>query len=212
MRRLILTLALVTLSAGGYAVRSRGEVRYLASFEPWSTFSDVWQQLSGEGLRLISIQTSGGRWSGAFVPGNDAYYLWVGQEWPSFEAKWRDLTKGNLRLVDLVVEESESGAPHFSGAWREGNDGHYLQVGLSWNDLVARWKELNGQDLRLIKCVTYREHGVRKFAGVWREGHDAYALYFSPITDFESKWRELAAQSERLVDMQIINDGGQPMV
>jgi hypothetical protein len=83
-----------------------------------------WQKLSGEGLRLISIQTSSGRWGGAFLPGSDAYYLWVGQEWPAFEAKWRDLTNGNLRLVDLVIEESASGTPHYSGAWREGSDGH----------------------------------------------------------------------------------------
>lgn len=182
-------------------VQSRGEVRYVTP-RPWSEFAETWERMSGEGLRLVSIQATGGRWSGAYVPGHDAYFLWAGVAWPNFHAKWEELSRGGLRLTDLVVED-DGPAPRFTGVWREGHDAHDLRVGLTWDELTKLWQEHAAKGLRLIKCVAYREGGAMHFAGVWREGHDAYALYAAPADDFRAKWKQLRASGLHLIDQTL---------
>lgn len=80
----------------------------------WGSFVSKWSQLSGQGLRLVDInlhQTPGGglRYSGCFLPGNDAHYLWANVTWESFRAKWEELAESGLRLIDFEMPIPASG-------------------------------------------------------------------------------------------------------
>ena len=50
-----------------------------------------------------------------------------------------------------------------------------LFYGLSWDDLVSRWKELGGNQY-LADVEVYEEKGQRRFAAVWRIGRGNGAL------------------------------------
>ncbi len=71
----------------------------------WPSFTAKWQQLSGQGLRLIDLETykegSKRLYSGVFAAGSDAHFLWAGVEWPAFQAKWKELSDKGYRLIDL---------------------------------------------------------------------------------------------------------------
>jgi hypothetical protein len=95
-----------------------GQARYTGVFLPgngghalwanatWDSFVAKWQELSRQGLRLVDLnmhRTAGGdtRYSGAFLPGNDAHALWANVTFESFRAKWEELAGQGMRLVDF---------------------------------------------------------------------------------------------------------------
>ncbi|MBK9017609.1 MAG: hypothetical protein IPM82_28160 [Saprospiraceae bacterium] len=52
------------------------------------------------------------------------------------------------------------------------------------------------------------EGGKRKYTGVWREGKDGYYLWVGQEwASFEAKWKELAKQNLRLIDIETYMDG-----
>jgi hypothetical protein len=51
----------------------------------------------------VTQTQAGQRYSGVWLPGNDAYYLWSGASWQNFRAKWEELGAQNLRLIDLDI-------------------------------------------------------------------------------------------------------------
>ena len=63
----------------------------------------------------LEVTNFGGRrrYSGVWLPGRDAYYLWVNAPWQSFRQKWEELGQQNLRLIDLEVTApgDPSGSP-----------------------------------------------------------------------------------------------------
>lgn len=74
----------------------------------WESFVAKWQELSAQGLRLVDINlhrdANGAlRYSGCFLPGTDAHYLWANVTWESFRAKWEELNERGLRLVDFEM-------------------------------------------------------------------------------------------------------------
>ncbi len=192
--------------------RQGTDAHYLWEGVPWAEFDAKWQQLSGQNLRLVDLETwtdGGGRkWGGVWRQGSDAHYLWVGVDWSSFEAKWKELGAKNLRLVD-VEPYIEGGQVKWSGVWREGSDPYYLWVA-AWPSFEAKWQELSNKQLRLVDIDTFVDGGVRKWVGVWRAGTDAHYLWAGvDWNSFVAKWKELAPQNLRLVDVETYVDGGQ---
>lgn len=97
----------------------------------------------------------------------------------------------------------------YTGVWRQGNDAYYLWVNSSWNNFVAKWTQLAGQNLRLVDLKITRESGVERFHGVWRQGTGGYYLWVNASqADFIAKWTQLAAQGLRLVDLEVQNVNG----
>jgi hypothetical protein len=172
----------------------------------WTAFEAKWQELAGQGLRLIDLEVyeEGGqmKYTGVWRAGTDGYYLWVGVDWNSFQSTWQMLAGQNQRLID-VETYIEGGQRRYAGVWREGTDGHSLWAGLDWATFQAKWQELAAQNLRLIDIEVYEENGQRRYIGVWRAGTDGYHLWEGVDWEsFVSKWNELASQGMRLEDME----------
>ena len=87
----------------------------------WASFVAKWSELSGQGLRLVDLsihESSGGeqRYSGCFLPGNDAHYLWANVTWESFRAKWEELAEKGLRLIDFEMTIPAAGVADVADA------------------------------------------------------------------------------------------------
>ncbi len=178
----------------------------------WASFSSQWSTLSSQGYRLVDLDTysgvTGQLYSGAFVPGSGAHYLWVGVDWASLTSKWTELGAQGQRLVDLETWV-EGGTRRWAGVWRAGNDGYYLWAGVDWNSLVAKWKELAPQGLRLVDLEVYEHNGALRYAGVWRGGSGGYALWAGVGWNaFAKKWLELSQSGLRLVDLEAYTAAG----
>lgn len=105
------------------------------------------------------------------------------------------------------------GDPIFAGIWSRketaGTGG--LFHNLTWEELVARWKELGAQNQYLADVEVYRKNGERRFAAAWRIGPGNGALLLAPWVDFVKTWNELKANQE-LIDLKIVGDGSARMV
>jgi hypothetical protein len=142
----------------------------------WDDFQARWNQLSGQGLRLVDLETyvdgNGVRlYSGVWRAGIDAHYLWVGVDWNSFQAKWKQLSNQGLRSTVLRTYV-DGNTVRYAGVWRAGTDGHYLWAGVDWNNFNAKWEELSKQNLRLVSFDTCVTGGKRVYSGAWRAGSD----------------------------------------
>jgi hypothetical protein len=215
-----LILAVSFLSGGAAHAEQRytgvwengGGNHYLWVGSDWDGFVDKWEELAGQNLRLVDLETyvEGGqrKYAGVWRAGTDGYFLWAGVDWKSFDNKWKELSRLNLRLIDIETY-TEGGRRLYAGVWRSGNDGHYLWVGADWKTFESKWKDLAKQGLRLIDVETYVDGGKRKYAGVWRAGNDGYYLWAGVSwTSFEAKWKELARKNLRLIDIESYEEGG----
>ena len=73
----------------------------------WDGFVAKWQELNGQGLRLIDLELSragGGQrlYSGVYRQGSSGYGLW-NASYSSFINKWIEWSGQGLRLVDLEI-------------------------------------------------------------------------------------------------------------
>jgi hypothetical protein len=87
------------------------------------------------------------------------------------------------------------GEPVFAGIWSEkapaGTGGLFYDM--TWEGLVARWKELGAQGQYLADTGAYRRDGDWRFAAVWRRGPGNGALLLAPWKDFVKTWQDLKA-------------------
>jgi hypothetical protein len=129
-------------------------------------------------------------------------------------ANWRRLRSQGRRMRPLMVAALTgliwlySAVPveaqrYYSGVWDEGTDRYAMWVGQSWDSFEAKWKELSGNDRRLVDLEVYTVNGKQRYAGVWREGNDAHYLYVGKSWhDFVIKWEELNPKGLRLIDIE----------
>ena len=219
MRRFLILIVLSLVAVGADAQnryagvwRAGNDAHYLWIGASWSEFTNKWNTLSGQNLRLVDLEvyTDGGqtKYMGVWRAGSDAHYLWVA-EWDSFKAKWEELAGKGLRLT-VIKSFVEGGKRKYAGVWRAGNDAHYLWAGVDWNSFKAKWEELSGKGLRLVDFDTYRDGNTRRYTGVWRAGNDGHYLWVGVDWDnFKAKWEELAKQNLRLTVFETYEEGGQ---
>ena len=130
-------------------------------------------------------------------PGNGALYS---KAWPEFEKFWNE-AKGSQDLIDLEVIETGD-EPRFLGVWRRKQEPHdfgAFWVDLTWEQLLARHKDLGGKQY-LADVETYMRDGQRRYAGVWRAGSGNGAFY---VMD---DWQKFAAKKRELNDTQQMLD------
>ena len=148
--------------------------------QSWDELVGKWRALAAnQYLADVEAYRQNGQWRYAALwrigPGNGALYL-LG--WDDFSKKWNEL-KDSQDLIDVEIFET-SGGLKYLGVWREKQgrnrgSGAFF-VGLTWDGLVARWKEL-GSSQYLSDVEAYVSNGRRLFAGVWRVGSGNGALY-----------------------------------
>jgi hypothetical protein len=181
--------------AGVWAQKEPGGVGGLFVGQPWEGLVAHWREMgSNQYLADVEVYRENSEWRFAGLwrvgPGNGALYL---LPWDEFQKKWEEL-KRTQDLIDLEVFH-DGGGWKYLGVWRRKQDpksgaGAYY-VGLSWDELVARWKEL-GKNQYLAKVNAYERDGKRLFAGVWRVGDGNGALFLM------NDWRKFAEMKRSL--------------
>ncbi len=100
-----------TFAAGGKrhyvgVWRAGTDGHYLWQADAWKAFTDKWEELAKQNLRLVRLETysSGDKqhYIGIWRAGTDGHYLWRAKSWAELAAKRNDLGKQNLRLVDVA--------------------------------------------------------------------------------------------------------------
>lgn len=173
----------------------------------WTSFQQKWQQLAGQGLRLVNFKiTRDGavdRYHGVWRQGTGGYYLWVNASWAGFQQKWTELSGQGMRLACLDVR-NVNGTLLYSGAWLPGTDAHYLWVNADWASFQQKWTQLAAQNLRLTDLRIVTVGGQQRYFGVWRHGTGGHYLWVNATwANFQQKWQQLAGQGLRLVDLEI---------
>ena len=106
------------------------------------------------------------------------------------------------------IQEAMTGNS-YSGVWRAGSDPYYLWGNASQANFLAKWQQLNGQNLRLVDMETDTIGGTRVWTGVWRGGSDAHYLWMNANwNNFVAKWQQLAQQNLRLTVLTTYEEGG----
>lgn len=123
--------------------------------------------------------------------------------------KWFAAVLG-LLLALAQAQAALPAAPVYAGVWdAEEGDDHpgALYVDMDWDHLVARWKSLPGEGLRLADVEVYRKDGQWRYTALWRKGAGNGALLLAPWAEFLKTWKDLR-QTQELVDLEVIDDRG----
>ena len=109
-----------------------------------------------------------------------------------------------------ICARSAQGKAVFAGIWSDKDDGGTggLFFDLTWDDLKVRWKELGAGGQYLADVEAYRRDGAWRFAAAWRRGPGHGGLLLAPWPDFIKAWNDAKATQD-LIDLEVINDGGQ---
>jgi hypothetical protein len=94
--------------------------------------------------------------------------------------------------------------PIYAGAWSSKEPGGTggLFTGLTWDQLVARWKEL-GKGQYLADVEVYEVNGQQRFAALWRVGPGNGALLLTTWDKFDQAWRDRWGTQD-LIDLEIV--------
>ena len=185
--------------------------------QTWDQLVSHWKELgTNQYLADVEVYRHNGQIRYAAVwrvgPGNGALYS---MGWEDFVKKWKELG-GKQDLIDIEVINT-NGTLKFLGVWRdkpgpkrgEASGSGALFAGLTWEQLVAHWKEL-GKQQYLSKVESYESNGKRLFAGLWRVGKGNGALYLmNDWVEFNKLKRSLNATQEMLDFEMFQNDDGQ---
>ncbi len=180
-------------------------------------FNQEWKDLAEKGYRLMDFEThldgEERKWDGVFVKSEGKYAMWRGFNEEDFAAKVEEMASQGLRLIDVETYRKSGGTQKWAGVFIEGKQKYFFlqDSGLEiLNIFNKKWKELSGQGLRLIDVETYTTiSGGRKWVGVFMEGNDKYALFRNYTKeDFNAKWKELADQGLRLIDVEVYTSKG----
>jgi hypothetical protein len=99
----------------------------------------------------------------------------------------------------------------YVGVFRQGAGGHALWMNDDRAGFIAKWKQLSGNNLRLIDLKVVQKGSLRRYSGVFRQGSGGHALWLDDTREgFVDKWKQLSSQNLRLVDLEITGEGGQP--
>jgi Bacterial tandem repeat domain 1 len=115
-----------------------------------------------------------------------------------------------LTLLSPAAASPElEGPPVFAGFWvdKDPSGVGALFYDMTWDGLVAHWKELGGRGQYLVDVEAYRRNGEWRFAATWRVGPGHGALLLAPWNDFLKTWNELK-DTQELIDLEVIDDGG----
>lgn len=124
----------------------------------------------------------------------------------------RRITICVLIAWSLAQSPSARQQPAFAGFWSEKEAGGTggLFYDLSWDGLVARWKELGAGNQYLADVEVYEVNGQRRYAALWRIGRGNGALWASPWADFARKFTEWK-DAQDLIDLEVYESDGTVM-
>ncbi len=171
----------------------------------WEQLVAKWNELSAQQyLADVSSYVKNGsrRYTAVWRVGTGSGALYQ-EAWPKFAAKFSEL-KDTQDLIDIEVVPSGNDF-RYLGVWRKKQPGAKGDGGLlnslSWDDLVARWKEF-GKNAYLCDVETYRKDGKRLYVGVWRAGSGNGALLQTTSWDDFAKYKQKQNKTQDLIDFE----------
>lgn len=176
----------------------------------WPAFKERVDKLSGQGLKLVDIETfeNGGKrlWSGIFKTIPDRVVLRGNLEWKDFRSEWIRLTSGRARLVDIEVYDTK---PFYAGLYRDFDDHNRPMM---WTDerknFVDKVNELAAQGQQLIDMEVYVGPTKTTYAGTFRGTSGKYEVWTTlDRAAFEAKWKQAAAKGQQLSDIETYKEG-----
>src|SRR4029078_12814739 len=147
---------------------------------------------------------------GVFHAGQQGEAVIIGLEWAPFKARFDALAAKGVKAVHLISyrEPGKDGKRLWAGIFRSAEEEQTVVSGLEWEPFVAKWKEQNGKNKRLIDMVTYDDGKKRLFTGVFQDGSDPYSLWVGMERHaFFAKWNELSAGGLRLCALSTYRAG-----
>lgn len=119
---------------------------------------------------------------------------------------WANRNNDNYRYFTRGVGAAE---PVFSGSWarKEGGGVGALYYDMSWDGLVAKWRELAGKGQYLADVETYVRDGKRRYAALWRIGPGGNGdLFDATLAQFAAHWQSVKAKQD-LIDIEVYKSG-----
>jgi hypothetical protein len=149
-------------------------------------------------------------WFGVYHAGLQGEAVIIGLDWTAFKARFDALGAKGVKAIHLISyrEPGKDGKRLWAGIFHSAEEEQTVISGLEWEPFVAKWKDLNGKNKRLIDLVTYDDGKKRLFTGVFQDGSDPYSLWVGMERRlFFNKWNELSAGGMRLVDLSTYKAG-----
>lgn len=181
-------------------------------FDSWEEFTEEWENLGKKDMRLrdLEVLKSGDeiKYIGTWVGGKGKYALLAHDSFADFSAAWTEMWEEDKakQLIDVEVV-TIGNKNHYIGVWGAGKGGTALYLYNSWEDFVAKWKELAKAGRVLIDVEAFQNGNGVSYVGVWETGigKDQRLIRAQSFAEFDKQWNEFNKEDLRLVDIDTVD-------
>jgi hypothetical protein len=98
----------------------------------WEDFKAKNQTYFDQGLRIVDLEISNGRYTGVWQSGSGAQWIHPGLSWQDFKTKNEEYFKQGLRVIDIELVNGK-----YAAVWRPGSGAQWIHppLTLSCGDL-----------------------------------------------------------------------------
>ena len=196
--------------AGLWSAKDPGGTGGLFYDLSWDDLVSRWKELGSKNQYLADVEVyevnGQVRYAAVWRVGDGNGALWA-SPWTEFAKRWTEW-KATQDLIDLEVYEADKKLMYL-GVFRhkQGTSGDGgLLAGLTWQELVAKRKELASRAY-LADVETYMDGGTRRYVGVWRPGRGNGALYLMDDWSKFSEMKESLDKTQELIDFDMFQTG-----
>lgn len=173
------------------------------------------QNLVEKGYSLMDVDTyldKGIRkWDGVFVKSEEEFVFLGNLKEVELETQQMKMKAKGYHLIDVETYRKSGETQKWAGVFVRGKKKFKLLQNFNqdllrvFNSFDKQYKELSEQGFRLIDIESYTTiAGTRKWAGVFIGGKGKHALHRNlSKSEFYTKWKELAKDGLRLVDLEV---------
>lgn len=186
----------------------------VVQFDTWEEFTESWEDLSKKGLRLQDLEIVKGNdeiiYTATYVRGNNKYALLAYDNFDDFAENYKEmLDDKQMQLIDVEVVPS-GGKNFYVGVWDAGTGGSAMYMYNNWGSFIDQWNTLAKQNRVLIDIEAFESQGKVWYVGVWQNGKGGEQRLYNTdsFSEFDTKFREFSKDDLRLIDVDIVRNGG----
>lgn len=161
----------------------------------WNDFKTVNQTYFDQGLRIVDLEITNGKYTGVWQTDSGAQWIHPGLSWQQLKTKAEDYFKQGLRVIDIELVNDE-----YAAVWRPGTGAQWIHPKLTPQEFRTQDTAYFKQGLRLIDL----EFIDGRYTAVWRPGTGAQWVH-GGLTwqQFRTQDKTYFDQGLRLVDFEV---------
>jgi CubicO group peptidase (beta-lactamase class C family) len=154
-------------------------------------------------------------YGGVWLPSTDGQYLRLDRGYDAFLREYGEMWGLGFRLSTLTSYVGAAGQVYYSAAYNPSNDGQYLRLGRTYDQLVAEFNDMYANGWRLGVLASYVQNGQVRYDAAYNPSSTGQYFWINRtyndfLTDYGTMWNagfRLTAMVTNVVGGQVYYSG-----